>query len=408
MVGVPRRHPRPTGGVIGKSGATIKKLQAETGAKMRFNKEAGGAAANEVVVWSNSSTSPSRRESRVRAHRGSRRILPGWRPRSTESLGTRGAARKAHSSDPEDGEIHEGAVVLALGGGDDALDFTDVLSDDRGGGWAEPRECVGRRLRVWWPGRGAILRGGGRPLGRVEEVARRSVRRRRRRGRGPGPRDVGLGKGGRGPRGREGRSTSRRRRRRRRQRSRGGEDAAGPAEGASSSSPRREPRSPVSNPSPPRGLPTPTPSSSRATLCGKGPYNAKGIKLHRKMWCNKEGPFVGKKKGSETAAAPGDAKKRPRPASADRFGFVDEAGGERGEREMSGIRQNLRSRRLARALTPCERRSRTSLRPAPSSSPRFETWIPTPRPRRCERRVRPGEAHKNALDSGYACEQTDG
>ena len=42
------------GGVIGKSGATIKKLQAETGAKMRFNKEAGGAAANEVVVWSNS------------------------------------------------------------------------------------------------------------------------------------------------------------------------------------------------------------------------------------------------------------------------------------------------------------------------------------------------------------------
>ena len=148
------------GGVIGKSGATIKKLQAETGAKMRFNKEAGGAAANEVVVWSNSehvAVAGARAvcaliADLVESSRG------GARGRR-ESLGTRGAARKAHSSDPEDGEIHEGAVVLALGGGDDALDFTDVLPTTAAADGRNPRECVGRRLRVWWPGEGRYFAG---------------------------------------------------------------------------------------------------------------------------------------------------------------------------------------------------------------------------------------------------------
>ncbi len=67
--------------------------------------------------------------------------------------------------------------------------------------------------------------------------------------------------------------------------------------------------------------------------CGKGPYNAKGLQLHLKMWCKKDGP--NKKKGkagapTKTPVPPSDlAKKRPRVASVDdRFGFVDEAGGE--------------------------------------------------------------------------------
>ena len=143
--------------------------------------------------------------------------------------------------------------------------------------------------------------------------------------------------------------------------------------------------------------------------CGKGPYNAKGIKLHRKMWCNKEGPFVGKKKGSETAAAPGDAKKRPRSASADRFGFVDEAGGERGER--GDVRDTPEPEEPA--IGPSFDAMRTQIENEFATRTQLESTLrdldtdaeATAAARGAFVRVR--LKRKNALDSGYACEQID-
>ena len=337
----------------------------------------------------------------MRARRGSRRIIrqaaPGRGQGAArgrrESLGTRGAARKAHSSDPEDGEIHEGAVVLALGGGDDALDFTDVLPTSDKADGRNPRELVGGRLRVWWPGEGRYFAG---VVDRWDESRKLHVIRY----------DDGdveavdlaretwdWEKADEDREGEKGRV----------------DEPPAPSERRGAERTPDLPRAP--DPDAPRAeeprfepesLPwvsDPNAKQFTCDACGKGPYNAKGIKLHRKMWCGKEGPFVGKKKGVET---PGDAKKgfearrrararpvTPRSALAPppptASGSSTRLGARGASAETSGIRPNRRSRRLARASTRCERRSRTSSRPAPSSSPRFETWIPTPRPRRLRR-----------------------
>lgn len=396
------------GGVIGKSGATIKKLQAETGAKMRFNKEAGGAAANEVVVWSNSehvAVAGARAvcaliADLVESSRG------GARGRR-ESLGTRGAARKAHSSDPEDGEIHEGAVVLALGGGDDALDFTDILPTTAAADGRNPRECVGRRLRVWWPGEGRYFAG---VVDRWDESRKLHVVRY----------DDGdveavdlaretwdWEKADEDREGEKGRVDEQ-------------PPPPPPSERRGAERTPDLPRAPEPEPAPRAEEPgvesEPTarvadPNAKQFTCdaCGKGPYNAKGIKLHRKMWCNKEGPFVGKKKGSETAAAPGDAKKRPRSASADRFGFVDEAGGERGER--GDVRDTPEPEEPA--IGPSFDAMRTQIENEFATRTQLESTLrdldtdaeATAAARGAFVRVR--LKRKNALDSGYACEQID-
>ena len=144
--------------------------------------------------------------------------------------------------------------------------------------------------------------------------------------------------------------------------------------------------------------------------CGKGPYNAKGIKLHRKMWCNKEGPFVGKKKGVETAAAPGDAKKRPRSASADRFGFVDEAGGERGE---LGDDRRETPEPEEPAIGPSFDAMRTQIENEFATRSQLESTLrdldtdadATAAAKGAFVRVR--LKRRNAVQSGYACEQID-
>ena len=404
------------GGVIGKSGATIKKLQAETGAKMRFNKEAGGAAANEVVVWSNSehvAVAGARAvcalvadlvESAEALQQGGRGGARGRR--EAPPLRTRGAARKAHSSDPEDGEIHEGAVVLALGGGDDALDFTDVLPTSDKADGRNPRELVGGRLRVWWPGEGRYFAG---VVDRWDESRKLHVVRY----------DDGdveavdlaretwdWEKADEDREGEKGRVDE--------------PPPPPPSERRGAERTPDLPRAPEPEPAPRAEEPgvesEPTarvadPNAKQFTCdaCGKGPYNAKGIKLHRKMWCNKEGPFVGKKKGSETAAAPGDAKKRPRSASADRFGFVDEAGGERGER--GDVRDTPEPEEPA--IGPSFDAMRTQIENEFATRTQLESTLrdldtdaeATAATRGAFVRVR--LKRKNALDSGYACEQID-
>ena len=409
------------GGVIGKSGATIKKLQAETGAKMRFNKEAGGAAANEVVVWSNSehvAVAGARAvcalvadlvESAEALQQGGRGGARGRR--EAPPLRTRGAARKAHGSDPEDGEIHEGAVVLALGDGDDALDFTDVLpttaTEARDG--RNPRDAVGKRLRVWWPGEGRYFAG---VVDRWDESRKLHVVRY----------DDGdveavdlaretwdWEKADEDREGEKGRvdepppppppPPSERR---------GVERTPDLPRAPGPDAPRDE--EPRVEPEPLARVADPNAKQFTCDACGKGPYNAKGIKLHRKMWCNKEGPFVGKKKGVETAAAPGDAKKRPRSASADRFGFVDEAGGERGE---LGDDRRETPEPEEPAIGPSFDAMRTQIENEFATRSQLESTLrdldtdadATAAAKGAFVRVR--LKRRNAVQSGYACEQID-
>ena len=212
---------------------------------------------------------------------------------------------EAHGSDPEDGEIHEGAVVLALGDGDDALDFTDVLpttaTEARDG--RDPRDAVGKRLRVWWPGEGRYFAG---VVDRWDESRKLHVVRYDDGDVGPWiwPARRGTGK---------------RRTRTARARRRVDEPPPPP--------PPSERRGVERTPDLPRAPGPDAPRDeaqgrTRAPRAGCRPQRqavhvrrvrkgtvqrVKGIKLHRKMWCNKEGPFVGKKKGVETATAPGDA-----------------------------------------------------------------------------------------------------
>ena len=329
------------GGVIGKGGATIRKLQADTGSKMRWT-----PAGVDVVVWANNEAA---------AAAGARAVFNlvadlvadderAGRPRRISQPAAKVRVEpRGHNSDPEDGEIRNGAVVPALGG-HDALDFTDVLpggsselNDAARAGGEDPEGKVGARVRIFWPAEGRYYAGvvdawDARTRkhvvkyddGDVERVdlARETWERADDAGADdadePAPDDEA------GPV----RATAAKRR----GRERTPDLPRVPADPAPVAVVELEPAL-VPVPDPPDRVTDQHHKTATCDACGKGPYNAKGLQLHLKMWCKKDGP--NKKKGkagapTKTPVPPSDlAKKRPRVASVDdRFGFVDEAGGE--------------------------------------------------------------------------------